>query len=141
MFSRMVSLKRSVSWVTSAIWARRLASVTSRRSTPSMMIRPPIESEARQQVRQGGLAAARRADERDHLALADLELEAVQHRPVAVGERDPLEPDRVAERRRGALVPASGTGLGASRISKIRSPAAAPSSAIWPTRPSCFTGV
>jgi hypothetical protein len=38
-------------------------------------------------------------------------------------------------------VPVSGTLECASMISKSRAPAIAPKIAVWPTRPSCFTGV
>jgi len=45
MFARTDVLKSTVSCVTSAIWARRLASVTSRMSVPSIAILPPVTSQ------------------------------------------------------------------------------------------------
>ena len=47
MLLRMVSLKRTVSWVTRASCARRLRRVTSRMSRPSMVMRPPVGSQKR----------------------------------------------------------------------------------------------
>ena len=44
MFARTVSLKSTVSWVTSPIWSRRLHSVASRMSVPSMVMAPSVTS-------------------------------------------------------------------------------------------------
>ena len=44
MFALTVSLKSTVSWVTRPICSRRLFSVTSRMSTPSMVITPSVTS-------------------------------------------------------------------------------------------------
>ena len=44
MFARTVVSNRIVSWVTSPIWWRSVFSVTSRRSTPSNVMRPRVGS-------------------------------------------------------------------------------------------------
>ena len=44
MLARTVSLNSTVSWVTRPICSRRLLSVTSRMSTPSMVMAPSLTS-------------------------------------------------------------------------------------------------
>ena len=59
--------------------------------------------EAPHELRRGRLAAARLADEREAAAGRDVEVDPVQHRLAAVGERDVVDPqvalDREAARR------------------------------------------
>ena len=103
MLARTVSLNRTMSWVTSPIWDRSEARVTSRMSMPS--ISDPARGrlvEAGQQVDDGRLAGAAEADQGHRLARLDLEADVVQDRPVGlVGEADGLEADPALDGRQG----------------------------------------
>ena len=77
----MVSSKSTVSCVTMPICARSDASVTSRMSHAVDQDRAAGDVvEPRQQVDQRRLAGAAAADDRQHLAGADAERHAAQHR-------------------------------------------------------------
>ena len=89
MLLRMVSLNRMTSWVTTAIWERR-----SRKAALAQI--HPADADgagggivkAQEQVGQGGLARAGAADQRDHLARLDFQLDVAQDHFGAVAEAD-----------------------------------------------------
>ena len=56
--------------------------------------------EAGHEIDQGRLADARGADQRGHGTAADLDLELLQDRLAAIGERHPVEPDRLLQQGR-----------------------------------------
>ncbi len=85
--------------------ARRLRSEMSRRSCPSRRTRAGCRVvQAGEQRRDGRLAGAGRADERERLAGMDLEVDAAQHRPLAagVGEAHAFEADFTVGAHQGA---------------------------------------
>ena len=110
MLSRMVPVNRVVSCSTMPICARSDSSVTSRRSWPSMVMRPSRRVvEARQQVDDGGLARAGGAQQGDGLARQRLEADLFQDRiaaaEIAEGHiariaRGPAPPGALAHRAR-----------------------------------------
>ena len=89
----IVSEKRNESSNTTPMLRRSESSVTSRTSTPSMVIAPGVHVvEAGEQQRDRRLARTRAADERDRLAGRDREVEVAQHRlGRRVAERHVLE--------------------------------------------------
>ena len=62
-------------------------------------------------AQQGGLAAARRPQEADELALGDVEIDAVQDLGLAAARAQPPHPD---QRRRGGVAGTGAMGRGAS---------------------------
>ena len=101
MLAATVSLNSSTSCDTIAICARRLASVSVVTSWPSMNRRPGGRLvEARDQVDERRLAAARRADQRDRLAGRDRERDVGQRLAFVAGvaQRHALEAQLAAAR-------------------------------------------
>ena len=82
--------------------------------------------EAADEPRERRLAAARHAHERDAAARRDVEVDAVQHRVAAVGERDALERDVALDAARCGARPAGlAMSVSSSRTRVIFSIAAA----------------
>ena len=94
MLAVIVSEKRNESSNTTPMLRRSESRRTSRTSAPSMVMRPGVHVvEAGQHQRDGRLARARAADERDRLARRDREIEVAEHRlGRRVAERHVLEP-------------------------------------------------
>ena len=135
-FSRTVSWKRWPSWVTMPSVSRSESNVRSRTSTPPTRTAPAVDVvQARDQRGDRRLAAARRADEGDHLAGLGAERHAVEHlgarragrawRPPRATPATPCRPtDRRSARRRARRSPAPAarsTASGRSVISGSRS--------------------
>ena len=90
---------------------RSPSSVSSRRSTPSSRMRALLGvPEAQQQVGDGGLAGARRSDQRDRRAGRHVEVDIRQRRtlPARIGEAHMLEAHGRAAARRGGNARAVG---------------------------------
>ena len=127
MLSRIVPANRKPSWGTIPSWRRSESCVTSRRSCPSIVIRPAVRVvEAGQQLHQRRLAGAGVADQRHGLARLDVKVDAVAAPRDAVGvaEAARVEVDRARDR-----VELTAAGLSVSRgcvsiTSKILSSAA-----------------
>ena len=101
MFSRTVAEKRNGSCETMPISRRSDWSVTSRTSTPSIVIRPSVDVvEARDERGERRLSRARVADQRDRPAGLELEVDVVEHQAAGgVLERDVLVADAPLARR------------------------------------------
>ena len=95
MLSRMLAEKTNTSCITIPTLRRSDSSVTSRTSTPSMVMRPRRRVvEPRQQVRDGALPGARAADDGHGLPRPQLKRHVVQRgHVVGVGKRHRVEHD------------------------------------------------
>ena len=119
-------MNRKTSCWTMPMLRRSEASVTSRMSWPSIVMRAAGDVvEARQQVDDRRLAAAGGPEQRDHLAGLGIDVDVVEHgADRVVAEADVVEAHLALD---VLELDASGFSLtadSASRISKIRSPAA-----------------
>ena len=98
--------------------------MTSRMSTPSIVMRPAVDLvEPHQQVDERRLAGAGRPDDRDRGARRDLEVEVVDERRLGlVAERHVRQLDPTLRRRRAAArLAASGISSASSSSSNTRS--------------------
>src|SRR5687767_11310180 len=83
MLSARLVWKRNGSCSTTPMWRRTSARASSRRSAPSSRTQPSSGSSWREEVRERGLPAAARADDRHDLTGRDLEAHTVEHLAAA----------------------------------------------------------